>query len=113
MRASRKTITIGRHDSNFNFLRDCKRKNKRIRIGSRNPNELAWINYNIISTDSDILLFESREFKPIDFFEFAKENSLKNIMVLTRKEHDYIFELSIDFDIKIKIFEECFRFLMK
>jgi hypothetical protein len=110
MGAPRKTIAIGRHDSNFNFLSDCKRKNKRIRIGSRNPNELVWVNYNIISTNSDILLFDSREFKPIDFFEFAKANSLKNIMVLTRKEHDYIFELSIDFDIKIRIFEECFPF---
>lgn len=110
MDTSGKKITIGRHDSNFNFLSDCKNKNKRIRIGSHNPNKLEWINYNIISTNSKIILFDSKEFKAIDFFEFAKEHSLENIMVLTRKEHDYIFELSIDFDIKINVFEECFPF---
>lgn len=110
MAISRKTISIGRHDDNFNFFDSYEKSNKKIRLGSRNPNELKWINYNIISTNSTTVLFDSKQFKPIDFFEFAKATALKNIMVLTRKEHDYIFELSLDFDIKIRVFEECFPF---
>ena len=110
MGTSRKIITIGRHDNNFNFFDGYNKTNRRIRLGSRNPNKLEWVSYNLISTNSRTVLFNSREFKPVDFFEFAKSNSLKNIMVLTHKEYEYILELAIDFDIRIKIFEECFPF---
>jgi hypothetical protein len=105
---TKKVITIGRHDGNFNFLEGVTNANNRIRLGSRNPNKLSWVNYNVISTDSKIVLFDSREFNVIDFFEFAKLNSLKNIMVLTRKECDYLLEASVDFGAKIFVFEECF-----
>jgi hypothetical protein len=103
-----KTIIIGKHDDNFNFLNIANRKNKRIRLGSNNPNELKWVNYNVISTNGDTILFESKEYTLLDFFEFAKTTTLKNIMVLTRRERDSLLNLTIDFDVNIKVFEDNF-----
>lgn len=110
MEAPRSVIVVGKHDNNLNFFKECSNTNKRVRLGSYNPNKLQWVNYNIISTNSDVILYKSEEFKPIDFFEFVKANCIKNIMVLTVKEYEFLLELSIDFDVKISVFEKCFPF---
>jgi hypothetical protein len=105
-----RVVAIGKHDDNFNFLNDCNIDSTRIRLGSYNPAKLKWINYNLISTNEKFIRFNSKDYIAVDFFELAKTTQLDNIMVLTRKEYEYVLELSVDFGLKIKVFEECFPF---
>lgn len=105
-----KSIKIGKHDDNFDFFTNINKSKKRIRLGSKNPNRLKSIRYNVFSANSEIVMFDSKKYSKTDFFEHVKQRNIRNLLVLTRKEHDYILEHSIDFNVKVRVFEECYPF---
>ena len=102
-----KPIKIGRHDNNFDFLADCV-SNQRIRLGSRNPNSLNWIEYNIFSTDGCKVLFDSFEYSILEFFQFVTSNKITNLLVLTRVEKNLILPDAVSFDCEVGVFEDLF-----
>ncbi len=107
--ASGRKISIGRHDDNFEFLQDVK-SSRRIRIGSINPGELEWVNFNIISTDGANILHRGEIYLLSDFITLALSQKLTDIMVLTNKERDFLISDFADFGLSTAVFEECFPF---
>lgn len=100
-------LSIGRHDDNFDFLQDVK-SSRRVRLGSLNPAELKWIDYNIISTDGTTILHQGGTYPVSDFITLALSQKFTGIMVLTNKERDLLVSDFADFGLNIAVFEECF-----
>ena len=109
MIAAGRKIIIGRHDDNFHFLQDIK-SSRRVRLGSLNPVELEWVDFNIISTDGATILHRGGLYPLSDFVTLALSQKLTDIMVLTNKERDLLVSDFADFGLSIVVFEECFPF---
>lgn len=105
-----KQINIGKHDDNFNFFEKSKTLCKRMRIGSLSPYKLQWVNYTVISANRKYIYFRDKYFNHSDFFQIALNENIEKIIVLTHREYDFIIKKSIQFGVKINIFEELFPF---
>lgn len=103
-----KKIVCGKFDNIINFEHILKRKYKKVRIGSINPNKLEKVNYSLIATDGNNILFDDKIFNIRDFFLIHDDLLLKNLIVLTFKERELILEESVDFNIEVKVFEKLF-----
>jgi len=78
---------------------------KKTRIGSINPNKLTKNKYIPISTNGRMVKFEDKIYSIDDLFRFLHINNINDLIVLTGYEKNLILEKSIDFDIKIHVFE--------
>lgn len=105
-------IGIGRHDDNFDYLQDVG-TNNRVRLGSHSPTELHWVEYDIISTDGSLILHRGVIFSVSDFIAMALSKNLADLMVLTKKERDFLISNFATFGLKVAVFEECFPFFDK
>ncbi len=80
-------------------------KNKRIRIGSKNPNTLKTQVFQPISTDGKVILHNNTIYNTREFLAEIDKSILNKIIVLTLREKELILEALVDFDIKVKVFE--------
>ena len=106
----RRTISISKHDDNFDFFEVAKipASKSRVRVGSKNPNSLKFESYLVISANRKFVYFDSKYYDKDEFFEHAKSMLIKCFMVLTEKEKNLLIELSVSYGIKIVAFEECY-----
>lgn len=100
-------ISICRHDDNFDFLQNID-SSRRVRLGSHNPAELKWIDYNIISTDGTTVLHGGVTYAVAEFITLALSQRLTDILVLTNKERDLLVSDFTDFGLSVAVFETCF-----
>jgi hypothetical protein len=101
-------INISRHDDNFSFLDEVKNSDKRIRLGSINPNKLNHVDYTPISTNGNTVLYNQSYFKTHEFFQKVKAENIQNLIVLTTKEKSKILEELVIYNLRIYVLEELY-----
>jgi len=99
-----KNIVCGKFDNVINFD-DQSISNQKIRIGSINPNSLEKIKYIPIAVNSKSIIYNNKIYEVRAFFIQMDSEDLKNLIVLTQKEKEFILEELVDFDIDLKVFE--------
>lgn len=103
-----KLITIGKFTNKIEFKRIKTIQHKKIRITSVNPNKLIKIDHIPISTNGNIVIFENASFSLEAFLEKARKDSLKSLVVLTKKEHILLLPYLIDYDLDVSVLEQNF-----
>jgi hypothetical protein len=99
-----RNIACGKFDSKISidgYSSDISR-NRRIRIGSKNPNRLFENQYTPISTNGDVILCDGEIFNPHDFLISSHG---RNLIVLTNKEKALLLDALIDTNTELKVFE--------
>ena len=99
-----KRIICGKFDAQIHIVLPND-KNKRIRIGSTNPNTLKKQIYQPISTNGKVILYNNTLYETRQFLAESNKSILNKIIVLTLKEKELILEALVDFDIDVKVFE--------
>jgi len=99
-------IVCGKFDNVINFT-PCvsNTKNKRVRIGSKNPNKLKFKKYIPIATNGQVILFENKIYKIREFLQIVIDKNIKNLIMLTIQERTLILEALVDFNIDLSVFE--------
>ena len=102
-------IVCGKYDNLIDLsiccLIDPKRK---IRVGSLNPNKLKRQTFTLISTDGNIILHKGVRLDKRNYLSRASKLVNTELMVLTRKERDFLIDDSLNFDVEIAVFEHRF-----
>ncbi|WP_282156634.1 hypothetical protein [Vibrio diabolicus] len=101
-------IAISRHDDNFSFLNEVTNSNKRIRLGSVNPNKLNQVDYTPISTNGHTVLYNQKYFEIHEFFHKVKSENVQNLIVLTTKEKSKILEDLLIYNQRMYVLEELY-----
>ncbi len=97
-------ITCGKFDDYIHI--DLKQiMNKKIRIGSKNPNTLKIQIFQPISTDGKVIIYNSTLYDVREFLAVTDKNILNKIIVLTIRERDLILDALVDFDADVNVFE--------
>jgi len=103
-----KLITLGKFTNKIEFKRIEEIQHKKIRVSSINPNKLIKIDYSPISTNGNDVIFENKNFSLEKFLEKARKDNLKNLVVLTKKEHILLLPYLIDYDLNVLVLEQKF-----
>jgi len=100
-------IICGKFDDNITISKVFITNNK-VRIGSKNPNKLDFVNYIPVATDGTSIIHNSKKYIARNFLSTLNSKTAKNLIVLTIKERNLLLEALNDFNIKISIFEVVF-----
>jgi hypothetical protein len=98
-------IELGRFSNKVEFKDVEKIIPRKHRIASTHPSNLKSINYVPISTNGTQILYNNQVFGTREFLDKVFLNSIKQLIVLTQKEHMLILDALIDNGIELSVLE--------